>query len=106
MKTLARITLILRHLASHDSSFAKAKAAAESALVFAIRTDKLTAADVKNLAAILEPDIQSMSTAELSDDIRHSLRSMLIGLVGRDAETYDFFNAIERQMPKEERAHE
>lgn len=118
MKTLARVTLMLRHLASHDSSFFKSKAAAESALVFAIRSDKLTADDVKNLAAILEPDIQRMSVTELSDDIRHSLCSMLIGLVGvsqlffrkgngsQDAETYEFLNAIGKQMPKAKRAHE
>jgi hypothetical protein len=101
MKPLARITLFLRHLSAHDSSFNKARTAAESALLTAINANWLTSSDVEDLAALLEPDIARMSLTELATEVRDSISAILVRLVGRGPATYEFFNAILKQMPNE-----
>jgi len=99
MKTLARITLFLRRLAARDASFDKAKTAAESALLTAIRANWLSPADVERVEALVKPNIDRMSLDELAADVRDSLSAKLVGLVGGDIESYEFFNAILRKMP-------
>jgi hypothetical protein len=101
MKTLARITVFLRHLTAHDPSYHKAKRAAEFALNTAIEANLLSSSDIVDIAVMLEPDIHRMSLSELAADVRDSISATLVGLVGGGPVTYDLFHNILKHMPKE-----
>lgn len=83
MKTLARVTVILRRLSSRDRSFDAGRTAVESALCAAIKERCLTHGDVENLAALIAPDIEQMNEVELAANVRASLTALLVGFVTR-----------------------
>ena len=53
------------------------------------------------MEALIKPNIDRMSLDELAADVRDSLSAKLVGLVGGDIESYEFFNTILRKMPEE-----
>lgn len=99
MKTLARVTVVIRRISSMDVSFDAAKTAAEAALRAAIRVRRNTHGDVEELAALIAPELEQMSMAELVADVHHSLSALLVGLVGRDASAYGAVKAIQEKLP-------
>ncbi len=105
MKTLARVTLFLRRLAALDPSFDKARTAAESALLSAIRANWITTAGVERVEALIKSKIEQMSIDDLAADVRESLSAHLVSLVKAGIEKYEFFNVILRKMPEEHKAY-
>ena len=104
MKALTRITLFLRHLAAHDSSFDKARAAADFALQSAIHANLITSHDVGHISVLLRPDIDRMCLTELAAEVRASLAAALVCQVRKTdpgPTQHEIFNSILEHLPQE-----
>ena len=81
----------------------RAKIAAEYELYSAIRSDRFTSADVESVETMVKPSLVDMSLEQIAADVRDSIAATLVGLVGGDIVTYEYFNAISQKMPNVKR---